>query len=174
MDEASVSPLGCISTVTGCNNNSHGYSLPASVPSERRGGRRAPAPRKPTQLGVPGRDGKEASSCRMNSASKPVKSHGRAFSAGIWTPSLNKHPPRDTDSVSLEVDTAPGAAGGGGPTSHVDECVASTLAATQRVPWVWESTGHDSLIEETHTHTSELWVQLIHRVRLWCVVTGGR
>ena len=89
----------------------------------------------------------------MNSASKPVKSHGRAFLAGIWTHSLNKHPPRDTDSVSLEVDTAPGAAGGGGPTSHADECVASTLAATQRVPWVWESTGHDSLIEETHTHT---------------------
>lgn len=114
MDEASVSPLGCISTVTG-GNNSNGYSLPGSVPSERRGGRRAPAPRKPTQLRVPGRDGKEASSFRMNSASKPVKSHGRAISGGIWTHSLNKHPPRDTDSMSLEADTAPGAAGGGGP-----------------------------------------------------------
>lgn len=152
MDEASVSPLGCISTVTGHNNNSNSYSLPASVPSERRGGRRAPAPRKPTQLWVPGRDGKEASSFRMNSASKPVKSHGRAFSAGIWTHSLNKHPPRDTDSLSLEADTAPGAAGGGGPTSHVDEHIASTLAATQQVPWVWGAQGMIHL-QKKHTHT---------------------
>ena len=27
---------------------------------------------------------------------------------------------------------------------------------------------------KTHTHTSELWVQLIHRVRLGNVVTWGR
>lgn len=133
-------------------SNSNGYSVPGSVPGERRGARRAPAPRKPTPLGVPGRDRKEASSFRMNSASKPVKSHGRAISAGIWTHSLNKRPLRDTDSVSL--DTAQGAAGGGGPASHVDECVASALAATRQGPWVWESTGHDSLLEKTHTQVS--------------------
>ena len=109
-------------------DNRNGYSVPSSVPSERRGARWAPAPRKPTPLGVLGRDGKEASSFRMNSASKPVKSHGRAISTGIWTHSLNKCPLRDTDSVSL--DTAQGATGGGGPASHVDECVASALAAT--------------------------------------------
>lgn len=64
---------------------------------------------------------------------------------------LNTHPPGDTDSASLEPDAACGAAGGGGPAAHTGERSASTLKATRQGPRGWESTGHDSLTEETRT-----------------------
>lgn len=75
----------------------------------------------------------------------------RAISGDIWMHQLNTPPPGDTDSVSLEPDAACGAAGGGGPTAHTGERSASTLKATRQGPRGWESTGHDSLTEETHT-----------------------